>query len=650
MTQRGLALVTALVLSVAAAPLLAASGAAGSSGRQATATTPTTATAAATTAPSGFVRADQVGYLQHETKLAYLMTTAAAPGQHFTVRNASGRRVLDGVAGSSLGSWNAAYPAVYPLDLSALHVLGDYTLDVAGVTGASATIHVAKQAELGPPQLRDFAAFFQAQRDGADVVAGPLQRKPSHLRDAKATVYDWPTYEDPDSDVIVGNNLHPVAGPVDVAGGWFDAGDFIKFAHTTAYADTLLLLTQRRSGAATPPRLKEEIRFGLRWLHKAWDPQHNAVYIQVGIGSGNQSGSFNGDHDVWRLPQRDDKLTGKANRYLRDRPVFATDARPGTLAPNLAGRMAATFALAAQVDARSHPARAARELRTAAEIFGRAKTHDVRPQDVVTALPHAFYPESSWRDDLELAAVELARAGFLLGDRRSSGWLTTAGHWARAYIRQEAGSDTLNLYDVSAIGHAEILSAARHHHGDLVVTRKRLRGDLRDQLAIGQHHAASDPFRAGGNYDDFDVASHTFGLIATVKLLKQVTGTHRYDTFATEQRNWVLGANPWGTTMVIGVGSQFPRCPQHVVANLSGGRDGTPPVLRGAVVNGPNSVDLFSDGLGEFFDNAPACPSDGRDVYAQFTGRGSQFVDDVRSWMTVEPAIDFTATAALAFS
>ena len=48
------------------------------------------------------------------------MTTAAAPGQHFTVRNASGRRVLDGVAGASLGSWNAAFPAVYPLDLSAL--------------------------------------------------------------------------------------------------------------------------------------------------------------------------------------------------------------------------------------------------------------------------------------------------------------------------------------------------------------------------------------------------------------------------------------------------------------------------------------------------------------------------------------------------
>ena len=88
---------------------------------------------------------------------------------------------------------------------------------------------------------------------------------------------------------------------------------------------------------------------------------------------------------------------------------------------------------------------------------------------------------------------------------------------------------------------------------------------------------------------------------------------------------------------------------QHVVANLSSGPDGNRPLLRGAVVNGPNSADLFADGLGELFDNAPACPSNGIDAYKQFSGHGSQFVDDVRSWQTVEPAIDFTATAALAF-
>jgi hypothetical protein len=45
-----------------------------------------------------------------------------------------------------------------------------------------------------------------------------------------------------------------------------------------------------------------------------------------------------------------------------------------------------------------------------------------------------------------------------------------------------------------------------------------------------------------------------------------------------------------------------------------------------------------------------ACPTDGDDRYAAFTGQGSRFVDDVRAWYTVEPALDMTAIAALALA
>ena len=116
-------------------------------------------------------------------------------------------------------------------------------------------------------------------------------------------------------------------------------------------------------------------------------------------------------------------------------------------------------------------------------------------------------------------------------------------------------------------------------------------------------------------YDDFDAASHGFGLVATAALYQRLTGDRRYDRFATAQRDWVLGANPWGVSLVIGVGSRFARCPQHVVANLAGGRDGKRPFLLGAVVNGPNDASLFSDGLGEFFEEGHTCPSKGGDRY-----------------------------------
>jgi len=70
-------------------------------------------------------------------------------------------------------------------------------------------------------------------------------------------------------------------------------------------------------------------------------------------------------------------------------------------------------------------------------------------------------------------------------------------------------------------------------------------------------------------------------------------------------------------------------------------------VLTGAVVNGPNDPDLFSDGLGDYQDGMVVCPPGGSDRYAAFNGHGSQFVDDVRAWQTDEPALDMTGAAII---
>ena len=402
---------------------------------------------------------------------------------------------------------------------------------------------------------------------------------------------------------------------------------------------------------AAPPRraLDAEARFGLRWLGKAWNPRTGVLALQVGIGSGNKAGTFNGDHDVWRLPERDDALRGAANRYLTRRPAFRANA-PGTpLPPNLAGRVTAAFALAAQLDARRNAPRARRELAIAAGIFAAARVRNVKPRDVATALPHAFYPESSWRDDLELGAAELALAGQKLADPRSARWLREGDKWARAFLVEEADKDTLNLYDTSALAHADLVQALRRAHVDAGL-QSRLLDDLRAQLERGVRRSRADPFAAGAIYDDFDAAPHTFGLVATALLYRSLTNDRAFDAFATSQRDWALGANAWGESLMIGVGQQFPRCPQHVVANLSGRQDGKPPVLVGAVVNGPNDAGLFAGGLDDFFSNGHACPVVRGDSLQAFSGHGSRFVDDVSAWQTVEPAIDFDAAAALAFA
>jgi hypothetical protein len=583
------------------------------------------------------VRVDQLGYAPGEHKLAYAIGHERAEG--FTVVDTRGHVVLRGHARRSRGRWNHRYGYVQALDISALHASGHYRIRAGGST--SPVFRVAPAARLLGPRVGDAVAFFQAQRDGADVIPGTLRRRPAHLHDRRLTIYRPPRYDGPDSDVIVGRALEPIGGPVDLEGGWMDAGDFVKFTHTTAYVATLLLVAERELGPAAPAGLDPEARFGLRWLDKAWDERSRTLMLQVGIGSGNREGTFEGDHDVWRLPERDDGLTGARNRYLRRRPAFRANAPGEPVPPNLAGRVSAAFALAAQLDATAQPARASQELATAADVYGAAKTTNV--DDVATALPHAFYPESSWRDDLELGAAELALAAQALGDPRAAGWRADGERWANAYIARESGHDSLNLYDTSALAHAELIRAG-------ALDTQLLLRDLRAQLSRGTRQARRDPFRAAVTYSDFDAAPHAFGLAATAALYHRLTGSRRFDALGTAQRDWALGANAWGASLMIGVGSRFPRCPQHVVANLRGSRDGRPPYLVGAVVNGPNDTGLFSDGLDGFFDEGRTCPPGRGDRFKRFTGHRSRYVDDVRSWQTVEPAIDFTAAAALAFA
>ncbi len=636
-------------------------------------TTPSPTPAPTPTGVKGLVRVDQLGYLPTETKIAYLMAPAEVRGAAFSVVDGSGAVVLHGTAGASAGSWNEAYGAVQPLDLTALQAPGTYHIEVSGPLAAtSPPFEVGSVAALIAPRVDDAVAFFQAQRDGPDVIPGDLGRQPSHLNDASLDVFVPPAYDAPDSDTIVASALKRIGGPVDLSGGWFDAGDFIKFTHTTAYAVGLMFAADRDLGSNAPAALGDEARFGQAWLQKAWDAGSQTLYIQVGIGSGNTAGTFSGDHDLWRLPEQDDALAGTSNRYLSHRPAFRAGTPGSALPPNLAGRMTAALALAAQVDAASDPAKAQRELDLAASIFAKAKTVGVTEADVVTALPHAFYPESSWRDDLEWGAAELALAAQALGDPHATTWLRDATVWAKAYLATEAGHDTLNLYDTSALAHADLITALRAAPlpaaavpaaavpaapvpaagptDGLALGEEPLLADMRSQLEVGVARAAADPFGAGAIYNDFDAAPHTFGLITTARLYDRLTATDRYAAFATGQRDWALGANPWGVSLMIGTGTTFPHCPQHVVANLSGSVDGTAPILRGAVVNGPNSADLFSDGLGDFFSEGVTCPAAGGDAFAAFNGHGSQFVDDVRSWQTVEPTLDFTAAALLAFA
>jgi len=275
-----------------------------------------------------------------------------------------------------------------------------------------------------------------------------------------------------------------------------------------------------------------------------------------------------------------------------------------------------------------------------------AKTTDIG--ELVTAYPHAFYPEDSWADDMEYGAAELARTARTLGDSKAGGYLRAAAHWAQVYLGSDS-QEQLNLYDTSALAHTELIGLIRATHASgLEVSERQLVGDLKRQLDDGVEAAAEQPFGHAVAVTDFDAATRSFGFAATAKLYKAVTGDGTYDSFGTHQRNFALGANAWGVSLRIGECTVFPEGPQHQVANLAGSLTGGRKVIRGAVVNGPNGAENFED-LG-IPDGAKACPVDGKNPFAAFDTDDARFLDDVQAWPSVEPAIDFTATAALALA
>jgi endoglucanase len=610
---------------------------------------------AATAATSStFVRIDQLGYATTAPKRAYLISHRAQSGTPFSVlRSSDGATVFSGLLGASSGSWSKRFSHVYPIDFDAVQTPGSYTVVVGGRAGASSPqFTIGPAATLLAAPLANALSFYENERDGPEFIPSALRTAPGHLNDAHATVYETPTVN---GEGEFKGELTSTGETIDASGGWWDAGDYLKFVQTTSYTVALQLAGVRDfpaqlGASAGASNFTAEARFGVEWLLRMWNDQTRTLYYQVGIGEGNANTL--GDHDIWRLPQADDNWGGSdpSARFIRHRPVFRAGPPGSPISPNLAGRDAAAFALCFQDFKSSDPALAARCLTAAEHIYELA---DTEPHGhLLTAIPFDFYPESEWRDDLELGASELAIAlapgsslPVGLPHTQSSYYLERAASWASAYVAHAGEGDPLNLYDVSGLAHFDLIRAMRLAgvSSGLAISESGLLANLARQLQAASEQAQSDPFGFGFPWDEADTASHGDGLSVMASEYAQLTAQQSYDTLSARWLANVLGVNAWGVSLIIGDGSNFPDCPSQQLANLLGSSDGSAPVLAGAVVEGPSEA--ASKG---HLSGMRKCPSGG-DQYKRFNSK-AVFKDDVQSYTTVEPAIDLTASSPLAFA
>ncbi len=611
-------------------------------------------TAGAPAAASAFVRVNQVGYPSTASKRAYLMSSAAETGATFSVKNQAGTTVLTAPIGANLGKWSNSYSNVYALDFTSVTAVGSYTISVSGpIAASSPTFRIDTGGAVYSGALANALSFYRTERDGPNYIPSALRTAPAHLNDQTALVYETPHVN---SSGRFSGDLTQIGGPIDASGGWWDAGDYIKGVQTLGYATAMLLTGVRDFPAQMGPGsagsdFSAEAKFGTDWLLRMWDDSTRTFYYQVGIGTGNAKTV--GDHDIWRLPQEDDTFGGSdpVYRYIRNRPVFRAGLPGSLISPNLAGRSAAVFGLCFQLFKTSDPPFANRCLLAGQHIFDLANTAPTG--NLTTYIPFSFYPETEWRSDLELGAVQLyfavAGGGLPAGLPHTDPlfYLQQASHWANQYIASpEAGADTLNLYDVSGLAHYDLhraIGQAGNPPG-LEVTQAGLLADMKKALDGALAQAATDPFGFGFPWATWDTTSHGTGLSVMASEYDELTGGTTYADASTRWLNNVLGANAWGSSFIIGNGTTFPQCPHHQVANIVGSLDGTPPVLNGAAVEGPNGT-LYRG----FQSGMRNCPPDDSDPFAQFNGT-AKFKDDIESFSTVEPAVDLTATSPLAFA
>ena len=396
------------------------------------------------------------------------------------------------------------------------------------------------------------------------------------------------------------------------------------------------------------------------------------------------------EYDIWTLPQAADNFEQSGDPqpcdplttfYICNRPVYVAGPAGSPISPNLAGRLAADFALCYQLNRVPNSSLANKCLKNAEDIFALANTSYPDPAPTVdsgscpTCLlsisPFDGYPEDVWEDDMELGATELYFALQSAGGAENlpaglpqtdpMHYLRQAAQFAKNYTTNiyDAGfADTLNLYDVSGLAHFELYRALEMagNPSGLAVSQSSIRKQFLQQVSDAVTQAGADPWGFGYQWNSGDLTSHGAGLSVMASEAHYLTQSKSYDIYSQRWLANILGTNAWGSSFIVGDGSTFPNCIQHQVANLVGAQDGSSggtPVLWGAASEGPSSS--ATSGV---VDGMILCPANGVDTFKKFNGNDGAFdasqkavyQDNMQSFSTTEPAIDLTASSFLMWS
>ncbi|KAF8402624.1 hypothetical protein HHK36_010713 [Tetracentron sinense] len=402
---------------------------------------------------------------------------------------------------------------------------------------------------------------------------------------------------------------------IDLTGGYYDAGDNVKFGFPMAFTMTMLAWSAVEYGAQLDAKgeLKnamDALKWGTNYLIKAHN-QPDVLYGEVGDGDS--------DHDCWQRPE--DMTTPRTTFKIDDQ-------NPGA---DLAGETSAALAAASIAFSKSNPTYSSQLLTHAKQLFDFGRNH---PGMYQNSIPVAgkFYASSGYEDELLWAAAWLYGA---TGDKTYLDYLGAAGN--------TGGTRSMFSWDDKFVG-AQVL-----------VAKFILEGKVGNSGIWAQYKTEAEQFicncvQKGSNnvkktpggllwWQPWNDLQYTTTAIFVAKTYSNyLSASHGslqcqdgavqpsdLTSFVKSQVDYILGSNPKGMSYVVGFGTNYPKQIHHRGASIismkenptpvtcKGGyndwfnkNEPNPNVVDGAIVGGPDENDGYSDSRSNFQQAEPA--------------------------------------------
>jgi len=376
----------------------------------------------------------------------------------------------------------------------------------------------------------------------------------------------------------------------DLTGGYYDAGDHVKFNFPMASSMTLLAWGQHvfsdvYEDFGIDARMRETIKWALDYFLKCWKPDSNnpKYYGQVGDGFA--------DHAYW----------GRPEEMTMARPAFSlTKNQPGS---DLAAETASALAAGYLVFRNSDPAYATQLLDAAKSIYAFAESYRGIYSNAISNA-NTFYRSSGYNDELMLGAVILYEAtGDVSYKTRAQSLFPSSvkSAWALSWDDKNVLAQLI-LYNIT--GDAQYRSPVNEFLA-------RYRGDVGSDLqfvdGVLAWRSQWAPLRYSAN-------AALVALLAADAGIDEIVNVR----WAQSQIDFMLGDNDDGFSYVVGFSDTYPFRPHHRAASCpdlpasctSAQLDApgpNPQVINGALVGGPDAGGNFVDDRKDFQRNEVTC-------------------------------------------